>query len=72
MNKTESANGRIDPRSRCDVCGHWYSDHDICTERCDSCDRFAQPHTFQPRRLAGGAYTPEDERAAYERALRGL
>lgn len=61
----------LDPHSRCAACSHWFSDHDILTERCKSCDRFAEPHTFTPRRLAGGAYTPDAERAAYERALRG-
>lgn len=59
-----------DPHARCDVCSHWYVDHDILTERCASCDRFAEPHEFTPRRLAGGTYTPDSERDAYERAMR--
>jgi hypothetical protein len=60
-----------------DTCGHKFRDH---KGNCGSClvnqgrgFSIEDPgHAFKPRLLAGRALTPNAEREAYERALRGL
>lgn len=59
----------------CDVenCGHHFSVHNgydcmLCDEHAGFKD-VAPAHAFKPRRLAGGALTPDEEKVAYERAM---
>ena len=58
-------------------CGHRYDQHSVGSSAtvCGGCDTWYFPspawHNFEPRCFAGGTYSPEAERAAYERALRG-
>ncbi len=64
----------------CENCSHPFGDHEpliapagvwceaCCTEPCfnDGCI-----HDFSPRRFAGGALTPTQERELYEKARKG-
>ena len=57
--------------ARCAVpdCGHKYKEHSF--GKCFRCAVSVEPHEFVVTKFAGGAFTPADEKAAYERALRG-
>ncbi len=66
---------RYPPAARCavDACGHRYDQHDDPppghgVKRCLAC---FTSHEFEPLKLAGGALTADQEREAYERAMRG-
>ena len=62
-------------------CGHQYSSHESYSN-CSVCNECDHPvtqespgcnfHYYKGPRLAGGVYSPEDERAAYERAMGNL
>lgn len=73
--------GGFPPDAICAIehCGHRFEVHrvgsncDVC-ELCENGSGVWEPkawHDFAPVRLAGGAVSPSQERAAYERALRG-
>lgn len=75
------------PEAICDVvnCGHRNDEHQFAQGFqvgeivCESCRTNAKRgfndikpfHEFQPRRFAGGAYSPNAEREAYQRVMRG-
>lgn len=52
-------------------CGHAYVQHEPFIGWCDGCPEHLQDHDFNPKRFAGGNYSPAAEQSAYERALRG-
>jgi len=66
----------------CETCHHAFEQHDVAEEpvifqpivfKCWDCIHGGDfvRHNFAPKRLAAGTLSPSQERAAYEKAMRG-